>query len=75
MVLELNKEKTYVGTAASGFEFMGFYFQGTVDENGLGSSIKIRSTKEYMDKVVEIIKKTRCAEKDEPKNENGTSPL
>ncbi|MGB9929004.1 MAG: reverse transcriptase domain-containing protein [Methanosarcina sp.] len=25
--LELNKEKTYVGSAAKGFEFLGFYFQ------------------------------------------------
>ena len=53
--LELNKEKTYVGTAGNGFEFVGFYFQETVDENGLGSSIKIIPTEGSIEKVIENI--------------------
>ena len=53
--LELNKEKTYVGTAGNRFEFVGFYFQETVDENGLGSSIKIIPTEGSIEKVIENI--------------------
>ena len=38
--LELNKDKTYVGTAANGFEFVGFILRKLKRENGTGSVIK-----------------------------------
>ena len=73
--LGLNKEKTYVGTVANGFEFVGFYFQETADENGLGSSIKIIPTEGSIDKIIESIENITCAEKDGSKNENGNPAL
>ncbi|AKB19477.1 hypothetical protein MSWHS_2614 [Methanosarcina sp. WWM596] len=54
--LELNKEKTYFGTAGNGFEFVGFYFQEIVEENGSGSIIKVIPTEGSIEKVIESIK-------------------
>lgn len=73
--LELNKEKTYVGTVANGFEFVGFYFQEATDENGLGSSIKITPTEGSIDKIIESIETITCAEKDGSKCENENPSL
>jgi len=61
--LEFNKEKTYVGTAAKGFEFVGFYFQEIVDEKGLEKSIKIIPTEVSIEKVIESIECMGCAGK------------
>ncbi|MCC4766886.1 hypothetical protein FXW07_09735 [Methanosarcina sp. DH1] len=71
--LEFNKEKTYVGTAANGFEFVGFYFQEIVDEKGLERSIKIIPTEGSIEKVIKSIESMKCVEKAifDHKNENG----
>jgi len=61
--LEFNKEKTYVGTAANGFEFAGFYFQEIIDENGLERSIKIIPTEGSIENVIESIESMVSAEK------------
>jgi RNA-directed DNA polymerase len=53
--LELNKDKTYVGTAANGFEFVGFYFEEIEEENGTGSVIRVMPTEGSIEKVVESI--------------------
>ncbi|AKB36824.1 hypothetical protein MSSAC_2234 [Methanosarcina siciliae C2J] len=53
--LELNREKTYVGAAANGFEFVGFYFQEILDENGVGSVISVMPTEGSIEKVIESI--------------------
>nr|WP_095643424.1 reverse transcriptase domain-containing protein [Methanosarcina spelaei] len=70
--LEFNKKKTYFGTAAKGFEFIGFYFQEIVDEKGLESNIKIIPTEGSIEKVIESIESIKGAEKTnfEDKNEN-----
>ncbi|MDD3248459.1 MAG: hypothetical protein PHF18_16640 [Methanosarcina sp.] len=59
--LELNKEKTYVGTAGNGFEFVGFYFQEIVEENGAGSIIKIIPTEGSIEKIIESIESIESA--------------
>ncbi|WP_232316178.1 reverse transcriptase domain-containing protein [Methanosarcina vacuolata] len=71
--LEFNKEKTYVGTAANGFEFVGFYFQEIVDEKGFERSIKIIPTEGSIEKVIKSIESMGCVEKAifDHKNENG----
>jgi group II intron reverse transcriptase/maturase len=71
--LEFNKEKTYVGTAANGFEFVGFYFQEIVDEKGLERSIEIIPTEGSIEKVIKSIESIKCAEKAifDDENENG----
>ncbi|WIM45067.1 reverse transcriptase domain-containing protein [Methanosarcina mazei] len=53
--LELNKDKTYVGTAVNGFEFVGFYFEEIEEENGAGSIIRVMPTEGSIEKVVESI--------------------
>ncbi len=53
--LKLNKEKTYVGNAANGFEFVGFYFEEIEEENGAGSIIRVMPTEGSIEKVVESI--------------------
>ena len=53
--LDLNKEKTYVGTAVNGFEFLGFYFEEIMEENGAGSVIRVMPTEGSIEKVVESI--------------------
>ncbi|AKB28592.1 hypothetical protein MSSIT_1873 [Methanosarcina siciliae T4/M] len=53
--LELNREKTYVGAAANGFEFVGFYFQEILDENGLGNRINVLPTDGSIEKIIESI--------------------
>jgi group II intron reverse transcriptase/maturase len=60
--LELNKEKTYVGTAANGFEFVGFYFQETAEENGVESVIRVIPTEGSIEKVIESIEKIESIE-------------
>ncbi|AKB78445.1 hypothetical protein MSHOH_1962 [Methanosarcina horonobensis HB-1 = JCM 15518] len=60
--LELNKEKTYVGTAANGFEFVGFYFEVIEEENGAGSVIRVMPTEGSIEKVVESIENIVSAE-------------
>lgn len=68
--LEFNKEKTYVGTAAKGFEFVGFYFQEIVDEKGLKKSIKIIPTEGSIEKVIKSIESIKCAKKTTFDDEN-----
>jgi group II intron reverse transcriptase/maturase len=62
--LELNKEKTYVGIAANGFEFVGYYFQEIADENGLGNRIIITPTEESIEKAIESIESIICVKKE-----------
>lgn len=73
--LEFNKEKTYIGTVTNGFEFVGFYFQETADENGLGSSIKIIPTEGSIEKVIESIEKAAYPEKEKCEDENENQAL
>ncbi|AKB32507.1 hypothetical protein MSSIH_1817 [Methanosarcina siciliae HI350] len=61
--LELNREKTYVGAAANGFEFVGFYFQEIRDENGVGSRIKVLPTDGSIEKVIESIESVDIEDK------------
>jgi RNA-directed DNA polymerase len=53
--LELKKEKTYVGNAGKGFEFVGFYFKEVFGEGRTGSSIKVLPTEGSIEKVIEGI--------------------
>jgi len=66
--LELNKEKTYVGTVGNGFEFVGFYFQEIVGENEIGSSIRVIPTEGSIEKVIESIEKASNADGKEKKS-------
>ncbi|MEN6552678.1 MAG: group II intron maturase-specific domain-containing protein [Methanobacterium sp.] len=54
---------------------MGFYFQETVDENGLESSIKIIPTEGSIEKVIENIEKTVSLENEIPEDENRNQAL
>ena len=76
--LELNKEKTYFGTAGNGFEFVGFYFQEIVEENGAGSIIKVIPTEGSIEKVIEnieSIESVKHTEKASPDNVNQARAL
>ncbi len=54
--LDLNKEKTYVGTAVNGFEFLGFYFEEIMEENGAGSVIRVMPTEGSLRRWSRVLK-------------------
>lgn len=61
--LELNKEKTYVGAAENGFEFVGFYFQKNADENGIKRGIRVIPTEGSIEKIIESVENIESIEK------------
>jgi RNA-directed DNA polymerase len=73
--LELNKEKTYVGTIENGFEFVGFYFQGYADENGIKRGIKVIPTEGSVEKIIESIENIENVEKSNSDDENENQSL
>ena len=76
--LELNKEKTYVGTAENGFEFVGFYFQNCADENGTKRGIRVIPTEGSVEKIIESIESMESMqdfEKSSFDDENKTQSL
>jgi RNA-directed DNA polymerase len=73
--LELNKEKTYVGTIENGFEFVGFYFQGYADENGIKRGIKVIPTEGSVEKIIESIENIENVEKSNSDDKNEIQSL
>jgi RNA-directed DNA polymerase len=72
--LKLNKEKTYVGAAENGFEFVGFYFQKIADENGIKRGIRVIPTEGSIEKIIESIdsiKKSRSVDVNETQSTDG----
>ena len=68
--LELNKEKTYVGTSENGFEFVGFYFQKNADEKGIKRGIRVIPTEGSIEKIIESIGNIESIE--ESSSDDGT---
>ncbi len=76
--LGLNKEKTYVGSIGSGFEFVGFYFQENVDEKGVKGGIRVIPTEGSIEKVIDSIENIgniESIEKSNPGDENENRSL
>jgi RNA-directed DNA polymerase len=73
--LELNKEKTYVGTSENGFEFVGFYFQKNADENGIKRGNKVIPTEGSIEKIIESTENMENVEKSNSDDENENRPL